>query len=51
VRVLGRTKRPSLLLETISLDWKVAPPHERVVYGLDEEMDKISDLLKFSACR
>jgi hypothetical protein len=48
---LGRTKNPSLLLETIYLDGKVAPPHEHVVRGLDEEMDKISDLLKFSACR
>jgi len=30
-RSIGRTKRPSLLLETISLDGKVAPPHEHVV--------------------
>jgi len=31
IPTLGRTKRPSLFIETIFLDRKVAPPHEHVV--------------------
>ncbi len=39
--LIGRTKLLPLLLESISLDGKVALPYEHVVQGLQEVLNRI----------
>ena len=45
MRVIGRNKRPSLLLGGISLDGNVAAQRGHIVYKLDEEAKKLNDLV------